>query len=284
MNAPSDRTHGRRAVLGALGLAAAGAPVLITRAASAGAAASTGAAPAAVEAVPAAVEAAAPALVWHPDPAADGLRAFEGLEDDRSNSHPGVQHIYVSNGVYRYDMHRRDRDGSDRQRNESKGMRVGSTVLSMQRGERWRITYDIFMPTTLHGTSHFCHIFQLKRPGAGSSPLVTMSLRRNGSREEIALRAIASGGDIGSAALAPLRNKWIGVDMTFTIGDPNQGSARFVLRDGATTVVDKARGNIDIWLGDSIRPKWGIYRSIQSARSDIIDTYILMRNYRAYRG
>jgi hypothetical protein len=72
--------------------------------------------------------------------------------------------------------------------------------------------------------------------------------------------------------------------MTFTIGDPNQGSARFILRDGGTTVVDRARNNIDIWLGDSIRPKWGIYRSIRSAAADIIDTYILMRNYRAYRG
>jgi len=36
--------------------------------------------------------------------------------------------------------------------------------------------------------------------------------------------------------------------------------------------------------GDYVRPKWGIYRSVESASSDIIDTHLLIRNYQAYRG
>jgi len=44
-------------------------------------------------------------------------------------------------------MHVRDRDGSDRQRNESKGMRVGDKVLEMLDGQTWRLTYDMFLPT-----------------------------------------------------------------------------------------------------------------------------------------
>jgi hypothetical protein len=109
-----------------------------------------------------------------------------------------------------------------------------------------------------------------------------MSLRRSGGEEQIALRAFASGGDIGSTALAPLRNKWISVDLTFRIGD--NGSGRLIIRDGDRGVVDRSRSGIDIWLGDRIRPKWGIYRSIGSASSDIIDTYLLIRNMRAYEG
>ena len=35
--------------------------------------------------------------------------------------------------------------------------------------------------------------------------------------------------------------------------------------------------------GDRVRPKWGIYRSVQSASADIIDTHLLFRNYKAYR-
>jgi hypothetical protein len=35
--------------------------------------------------------------------------------------------------------------------------------------------------------------------------------------------------------------------------------------------------------GDYVRPKWGIYRSVQSASSDILDTYLLFRNYQAGR-
>jgi len=36
--------------------------------------------------------------------------------------------------------------------------------------------------------------------------------------------------------------------------------------------------------GDYVRPKWGIYRSVESVSSDIIDTHLLIRNYKAYRG
>jgi hypothetical protein len=226
-------------------------------------------------------ETLAPKLVWTPDPARDGLNAFEGIED-RNSADPGTKHIAVRDGAWRFDMHRRDRDGSDRQRQEVKGMRQAGQMLEMKNGSTWRITYDMFIPTTLHGTSKFSHIFQLKMPGTGTGPLVTMSLRRSGGEEQIALRAFESGGDIGSAALAPLRNKWISIDMTFRIG--NSGSGRFIVRDGDQVVVDKSRSGIDIWLGDRIRPKWGIYRSIGSASTDIIDTYLLIRNMRAYEG
>src|SRR5690242_6991798 len=56
------------------------------------------------------------ALRWSADPATDGLNAFVGIEDDRSNSHPGVKHIFAESTQYRFVMHKQDRDGSDRQR------------------------------------------------------------------------------------------------------------------------------------------------------------------------
>ncbi len=272
----APRRRARRAVLGSLAVAAVGTPLLLSR----------GPAGAATKAAP--ITPLAPRLMWSPNPASDGLRAFEGIEDDRSNSHMigrvHVKHIYVQNGVYRVDMHRIDRDGSDRQRSEVKGMQAAGRNLEMDLGQTWRITYDLFLPESLKGCDHFCHIFQLKRPGPGSSPLVTMSLRRRGGREELALRSFASGGDIGSTALAPLRNKWINVDMTFRIGDAGKGMGRLVITDGARTVVNSTRDRIDIWLGDRIRPKWGIYRSVRSSPSQILDTFLLMRNMRAFLG
>jgi hypothetical protein len=278
----APRGRARRAVLGTLAVAAAGAPLLLSRGA-ADAATKTAAPKAAGPVGP-----LAPRLMWSPNPATDGLRGFEGIEDDRAHSHvvnkKPVQHIYVRDGVYRFDMHAIDRDGSDRQRNEVKGMHTSGGNLEMDIGQTWRITYDLFMPESLKGCDHFCHIFQLKRPGPGSSPLVTMSLRRRGGREEMALRAISSGGDIASTPLAPLRNKWITVDMTFRIGDGTKGMGQLVVTDGGRTVVTGTRDRIDIWLGDRIRPKWGIYRSIKSPKSQIIDTFLLMRNMRAYLG
>jgi hypothetical protein len=267
--------HGRarRAVLGSLALAAVGTPIALARAAASAGTSSAAAKPAAPK---------APKLVWSPNPLVDGLNAFEGIEDDRAHSDPGVRHIYVKNGVYNWDMHRKQRDTSkDRQRNEVKGMRAGHNVLTMGKGETWRFTYDLFIPSTLRGTSHFTHIHQLKRPGPGSAPLVTMSLRRNGNHEELALRAFASGGDIGATPLAPLRDHWVSVDITYLIGD--RGAAHFVLTDGGKTVIDRNRTGIDIWLGDRIRPKWGIYRSVQSAPADIIDTFMQIRNFKAFQ-
>src|SRR3712207_1811083 len=178
--------RGRRAVLGSLAAAAVGGPILIARG------------------LAGAAEAKAPRLVWSPSPAKDGLGAFEGVEDDRSSSHKGVKHIYVQDGAYRFDMHTRDRDGGDRQRNEVKGMRAGGRQLSMGNGETWRISYDLFIPNTLRGTSTFTHIFQLKRPGNGTGPLATIGLRRSGTSEYLTWRPFASGGELGKVPLTAI--------------------------------------------------------------------------------
>ncbi len=270
---PAPKRFRRRTVLGSLALAAAGTPIAISQVADAGIT-TTAAAPLAPKAAK---------LVWSPSAAKDGLGAFEGIEDDRSHSHPGVKHIYTQGDVFRWDMHLRDRDGDDRQRNEVKGMHVGSKDLSMLKGETWRIAYEMFIPDTLKGTSSFTHIFQLKQPngspGAGA-PLVTISLQRSGSTEYIALRGFVSGVIVGRAPLAPLRNHWINIDMTFLVAD--KGQARFIVRDDGKTVVDAQKG-VDIWASTRIRPKWGIYRSIKD-KAQLRDTYLLIRNFQAYQG
>ncbi len=269
--------HSRRAVLGTLGLAAVAAPLGLGR----------GMATAAP---------LAPVLVWNPNIAADGVGIFEGLEEDRANSHPGFDHIVSQGEEIWFHMHRRDRDttgGGDRQRHETKGMRAGGTALKPVDGETWRIRYEMFMPATLRGTSRFTHIFQLKTPATNGGPWVTLSLSRSGSSERMRLRAFSTSGspDIGSTDLAPLREKWITVDLTFRMGP--SGTGRFVVRNGvgdsAPVVVDSSRSGVRIpdegsGSGNYIRPKWGIYRSIESASSDIIDTHLRLRRMQAWRG
>jgi hypothetical protein len=264
---------GRRAVLGTVALAAVSAPL-------------------ALAAPRAATAALAPQLLWSPNPGSDGLRAFEGIEADRGGLHPGRKYIYVESGYYRFDIYADDRDttgGGDRQRTESKGMVAGGSALKMRDGETWRLAYEMFLPTTLHGTSKFSHIFQLKTPATNGGPWVTMSLSRSGGAERLRLRAFSTDGapDIGGTDLAPLRNKWITVELTFKIGP--SGTGRLLIRDGtgsgAPVVVDAGRSGVRIPdEGDYVRPKWGIYRSVESAASDIIDTHLRIRNYRAYRG
>lgn len=281
-NLPPSGGRSRRTILGAIGLAAVATPVVLTR----------GFADAASTTPSAGIGALAPTLVWTPSITAQGTGIFEGLEEDRANSHPGVDHIFARNDEIVFLMHRRDRDstgGGDRQRNEVKGMRAGSTALKPKNGETWRISYEMFVPPTLHGTSKFTHIFQLKTPATNGGPWVTLSLSRSGSSELLRCRAFSTSGapDIGATDLAPLRNKWITVDMTFRIGP--SGTGRFVVRNGtgdsAPVVVDSSRSGVKIPdEGDYIRPKWGIYRSVESAASDIIDTELRLRNMQAWRG
>jgi hypothetical protein len=229
--------------------------------------------------------------LWHPNPATDGLRAFEGIEADRGNHHPDRRYVSAEDDHYRFNIWADDRDttgGGDRQRTEAKGMVQGGTVLKMGHGETWTISYEMYLPSTLHGTSAFTHIFQTKTPVTNGGPWVSLDLGRSGSRELLRARAYSTSGapDIASTDLSPLRDKWISVEWTLTIGAT--GAAAFTVRSGtgsgAPVAAHGSMSNVNIPdQGDYVRPKWGIYRSIKSASSDIIDTYLLFRNYSAAR-
>lgn len=211
-----------------------------------------------------------------------GLKSFVGIEDDRANSHPSATHIFAESGdQYRFVMHRSDRDGSDRQRQEVRAIQTGGTRHDMRKGETWRYNYQMYVPGSLKGTTSFTHIFQVKHT-AVASPVVTMSLFRSGSTETVEMRLFGAGqAKLGSTPLAPLRNKWIDVEIEIKVAD--SGSLRYSLKDAGTTVVNASRSGFDTWLGgDQAHPKWGIYRSLGDS-AQLLDTYLLLRNMKAYR-
>jgi chitin-binding protein len=140
----------------------------------------------------------------------------------------------------------------------------------------------MYIPATLKGTTKFTHIMQMKVPGTGSDPIMTMSLRRSGSAQKIQIEVPAQGVTVGSTDLAALQNKWIDMELELTIGDKPDGRIRWVLRDGAKTVIDVAKTGLDTWVEDRVRPKWGIYRSLGDTSGAIQDTYLLYTAMRAY--
>jgi hypothetical protein len=222
-------------------------------------------------------------LRWAPEASVHGLAAFEGVEDDRANSHPaGQPHIFVPSGSndYRFNMHMVDRDTmTDRQRQEVKGMVWEGSNLILLQGETWKLAHSMFIPSSLKSTTTFTHIMQTKAPGTDSLPMITMSLRRHSGVQKIEL--VVGGTNIGMTDLVPLQNKWIDVELEMTIGD--SGRVRWVLRDGATTVIDVSRTGVDNWLTDRVRPKWGIYRSLGDTSGSLQDCYLLIRNMRCYK-
>ncbi len=224
---------------------------------------------------------AAWALKWNPTTAA-GLGAFEGLEDDRAGSHKGVKHIYVAGDAWRFDMHTRDRDGSDRQRNESKGMKSGGTTHKIGKDQTWKITYQAFWPSSLTATTRFTHIMQMKVQDVGG-PLWTLTPRMKDkpTLTILTLRDNDANTEHVVADWTPLQNRWI--DIEFECKASNTGGhLAWLFKDGDKVVGQGRTTAVDLWRDKNyLRPKWGIYRSIESA--GLQDTYQLIRNYRGYK-
>jgi len=222
-------------------------------------------------------------LRWTPQAAVDGLAAFEHVEDDRANSNPAkAPHIAVQADDYRFNMYLADRDiSTDRQRQEVRGMRVGQRTLSMLYREAWQFTYSLFIPDTLKATTTFCHIMQMKMPGTGSDPIVVQSLRRTGGKQTLELRVFATNRLVGSVDLVPLQNHWIDIEFAIGIGAAPDGWVHWAVRDGGTTVIDTVTTGVTTWLGDRVRPKWGIYRSLRDTSGSLEDTWMLVTNLRA---
>ncbi|GAA1713647.1 hypothetical protein GCM10009765_73420 [Fodinicola feengrottensis] len=242
---------------------------------------------AAAVALPGAAQAAGTwTLRWSPDAAKGGLAAFETVEDDRAHSHPaGHPHIFPEGNNFRFTMHTVDRDTStDRKRQEVTGNRTGTnSYLQWKLGETWRLTYSLFIPSSLKATTTFTHIMQMKQPGDGTSPIIVQSLRRNGSTPTIELKVVGSDTLVGRTNLAPLQDKWIDIDFQLKIGNGNAGTVRWIVRSGGTTVIDANKTSVDTFLADRVRPKWGIYRSLGDTSGSLQNCYLLLSNLRCYQ-
>ena len=222
-------------------------------------------------------------LEWAPQARVDGLKAFEGVEDDVTNSDPGVKHIYVDSTDYRIDMPLQERDTKpDRQRNEVKGMVDGNgSILRIEKGDTWRLRHRIFIPTSLQGTTSFTHIMQLLPLGIqGSGPIFTISLSRKNNIPIIALHVITSGEILGSTPLTPLQETWIESQITFTATD--NGNIQWLLNDSLNKTVVSAQGSAKLFLGDRVRPKWGIYRSVQDT-AHLETCHMLITDLKAWK-
>ncbi|MEV0200722.1 hypothetical protein [Nonomuraea sp. NPDC050691] len=224
-------------------------------------------------------------LLWSPSASSDGMKAWETVEDDRADSHPaGQPHIRPDGNNYRFTMHTADRDTStDRQRQEVTGNRTSGGYLKWKSGELWRVTYAMYIPATLKATTTFTHIFQTKMPGTGTSPITVTSLRRVNGAQTIEHKVFEPDILVGRTDLTPLRNTWIDIDYEIRIGDGGAGAVRWTVRKGGATVVDAVRTGVDTFLGDRVRPKWGIYRSLGDTSGSLQDCHLLLTNLRAYK-
>ena len=164
---------------------------------------------------------------------------------------------------------------SDRQRNEIKTYGPSPAHLKGAQGEihnyRWKFKLDAgFQPSP-----NFTHIFQIKA-GDGSdagAPLITITPRTaNPDRIEVIFTPSSrttGGGTKATAPLSEFKGQWIEAYVRTLYSD--NGTFSIVLKrisDGAV-LLSWSSDNLDMWRAGATfnRPKWGIYRSLNSPKS-----------------
>lgn len=173
--------------------------------------------------------------------------------------------------VFAFYIHRDNDDDRcinfDRQRNEIKTYGSSPNNLKGVLGEtvvyKWKFKLDAgFQPST-----SFTHIHQMKAVGGSeaSMPQITLTCRE-GSTDKLELRYAPTTAQftLADTPLAPFLGEWVQATQTITFGEP--GSYNIILEkvsDG-TTLFSYSNPSIRMWKTNAsfIRPKWGIYRSL----------------------
>jgi hypothetical protein len=150
---------------------------------------------------------------------------------------------------------------------------------------RWRFK----LPEGFQPSYSFTHIHQIKAyDGDDGSPLLTLTPRYSSSGNTLQLIHIDSKGTttyLASTALSPFLGTWVEAYEKIKYGTTGQYS--IVIRrvsDGAT-LFSYSSSNLDLWRNGTtvVRPKWGIYRSLNNAQQ-LRDEQVLFDDFCLAKG
>ncbi|SHN00355.1 T9SS type A sorting domain-containing protein [Chitinophaga sp. CF418] len=184
--------------------------------------------------------------------------------DSQLNKNVFVFHIHVTPDNDRCN------GSTDRQRNEIKTQSSSPANLKGSLNEtvtyRWKFKLDAgFIPT-----ANFCHIHQIKAgDGDDGAPLITITPRAGNPQKLQIIHSTGSGGtggEVHSVNLSSFKGVW--VDVVEKVKYSTSGTYEIVIKrvsDGVT-LLSYSNSNINMWRDGTTfcRPKWGIYRSLNS--------------------
>jgi len=170
-------------------------------------------------------------------------------------------------------MHR-DIDGDpntmtrvDRQRCEMKVYDPSPEHLKGYENTTFTYNWRFKLSATIPVTKNFLHLFQLKAVGSPDDdhPVVTLTGAKVSNTDRIQIRHAVSTDDVvlADADWSAVKNAWLDVHVQAKFSD--QGSLVIQLKksDGTVLLNVNRHLDIDMWRGGGfVRPKWGIYRSL----------------------
>lgn len=211
--------------------------------------------------------------------------------DDFNNGENSNRHIQevvdVEMGnVFKFSIHVDediDRDKcstTDRQRNEIKTYSTSPDYLKGTLGETVEYKWSFKLPEGFKSTESFTHIHQLKSVGGitaeESIPMITLTIYDRASTghklylrySETTTQTTVSGHSID---ISDLEDNWVEVIETVTYGYKGEGAYAITITDisNGSVLMDYSDTSKSYYKTDAefMRPKWGIYRSLNDASS-----------------
>ena len=193
----------------------------------------------------------------------------------------------LNENVFRFLIHTAPDDDRcinfDRQRNEVKSYSQSPDSLLGIENEIVEYKWKFKLPEGFQSSPKFTHIHQLKAVGGSESsmPLITLTTRKN-TPDELELRyaEALSQVTLHEVDLAPFIGTWCEATETVLYGE--SGTYDIVIRNVAdnSTLFSYSNNDIRMWKTDAdfIRPKWGIYRSLEFA-DDLRDEEVLYNDF-----
>ena len=162
---------------------------------------------------------------------------------------------------------------TDRQRVEIKTYAASPDNLKGTLGENIIYKWKFKIPIGFQPSSNFTHLHQIKAvDGDDNSPIFTLTPRL-GTPNKLELIYVAnatSGTDkVSIVNLLPFEGNWIDAEETINVGSSGTYSITLKKHSDGTVLLSYSNSNIVTIRPDNtfIRPKWGIYRSLNDVEN-----------------
>lgn len=173
----------------------------------------------------------------------------------------------------------------DRQRTEIKTYNQSPDSLLGTLGETVVYKWKFKLDKNFQASNKFTHIHQIKAVGGPEDkmPSITFTLRKS-KEDKFQIRYASDNEqiDLISAPLNDFRGIWIQAYERITYGEIGKGSYEVILSriDNGKVVLTYNKNGIRLWKTDAqfLRPKWGIYRSLQNP-SDLRDEQVKFADF-----
>lgn len=187
--------------------------------------------------------------------------------------------------VFRFHIHVEEDDDRcknyDRQRNEIKVYDKSPSKLKAVEGEiveyKWKFKLDKGFQTS----SSFTHLHQVKAVGGSEEgmPLITLTARST-NKMQLRYAKYTTQETIEEVALEPFLGEWVEATERILFGEEGSYQIEIKRLSDDATILSYENNSLRMWKTDAdfMRPKWGIYRSLNSWE-DLRDEILLFNDF-----